>query len=317
MMPLLEVGVNGLRRCLGGSNGESGSLVFRYGPRAVVKGNKILLLLMSYTEPTGTPKPNSQGSWEAALHEGTVADSSGSKSITWTTSTTPSSPALNSTFTTEMGKKKWRSFVDNAGRGVVHKSKVFFPLVAVSSESGVRVCTVISLTERNGETAGGGTWSFSSGVPMAEGCVAATLLEWKEKLLMIAVTELRRYRLYGSADAGATWTEMTGTHAHLLGDFLNGVEPGEGDDFITATIDGTEVVLFARRWHSYDNATGATRSVLQLWVTDGRRLHPVGPISTEPPQSHDFSALLHTGDNGLFAMYERRDNTSSGLLLAP
>ncbi|RNE96561.1 surface protein-2, partial [Trypanosoma conorhini] len=49
-----------------GSDEQSGSPVFRYGPRAVVKDNKILLLLMSYTEPTGKQKPNSQGSWEAA-----------------------------------------------------------------------------------------------------------------------------------------------------------------------------------------------------------------------------------------------------------
>ncbi|RNE96865.1 trans-sialidase, partial [Trypanosoma conorhini] len=181
----------------------------------------------------------------------------------------------------------------------------------------MRVCAVVSLTEGNGETAGSGTWSFSPSVAVAEGCVAATLLAWKKKLLMIAVTELRRYRLYESADAGATWTETTGPHAHLLGDFLNGVEPGEGDDFITATIGEAEVVLFARRWHSYGNATGAIGSVLQLWMADGSRLHPVGQISTEPPQSHDFSALLYTEDNGLFAMYERRDNTSRSLLLAP
>ncbi|RNE98634.1 trans-sialidase, partial [Trypanosoma conorhini] len=231
-----------------------------------VKDNKILLLLMSYTEPTGTQKPPASGSWGAALYTGTVAGSGGANAITWTESTESSSSTLNSTFTTEMDAKKWRSFVDNAGRGVMHQGKVFFPLVAVSSESGVRVCTVISLTERSGVTAGSGTWSFPSSVAVAEGCVAATLLEWKKKLLMIAVTELRRYRLYESADAGATWTETTGTHAPLLGDFLNGVEPGEGDDFITATIGGTEVVLFARRWHSYDNATGAIGCVLQLWV---------------------------------------------------
>ncbi|RNE96866.1 putative trans-sialidase [Trypanosoma rangeli] len=314
-------------------------LGYLYGPKAVVKDDKILLLLMSYkglqgrrnkrsptpSSPRGPPSSQSQPptAWEVALYEATVADSSGTKSLTWTKSTqstesTSKDPShLKTVFTAAMKTHKWRSFVDNAGRGVVDKSKkVVFPLVAVSSESGAHVCTVLYST--NGGSAASRAWKFPSSGAVAEGCVAATLLEWGGKLLMIATDELQRYRLYESGGAEAAWKEVTGSHAYLLGDFLKGVERGEGDDFITATIDGAEVVLFSRQWHSYDDETKTIGSVLQLWMTDNKRMHPVGPIATDPLQSHEFSALLYAkDDNKLFAVYERRDNTSSGLIFAP
>ncbi|RNE94830.1 trans-sialidase, partial [Trypanosoma rangeli] len=136
------------------------SLGYLYGPKAVVKDDKILLLLMSYKESQGNRNQPPQASpstslspptgWEVVLYEATVAESSGTEPLTWKKPAEPpqtDSSNLRTVFTEAMNTHKWRSFVDNAGRGVVDKSKkVVFPLVAVSSESGAHVCTVLHST---------------------------------------------------------------------------------------------------------------------------------------------------------------------------
>ncbi|ESL05199.1 trans-sialidase [Trypanosoma rangeli SC58] len=131
-----------------------------------------------------------------------------------------------------------------------------------------------------------------------EGCVNPALLEWENgKLLMMASCRDGRRRVYGSKDKGETWTEELGTLSRVWG--ISGPSP-ESDfhgGFITATIDGKEVILLSE---SEDGSYHQQRG-LHLWLTDTNRIFHVGMISTAAKTAS--SSLLYMGGK-LHCLYE-------------
>ncbi|ORC85906.1 trans-sialidase [Trypanosoma theileri] len=121
------------------------------------------------------------------------------------------------------------------------------------------------------------------------------ILEWKEgNLMMIAQHNSGFHRVYQSSDLGKTWKESTSTFSRVWAS--TPVYPGRGsqNNFMTATIDGKDVILFAQSLDS----EGIER---HLWLTDNTRIYHVGVINKD---KEGIPCTLLFKDHKLYCLYE-------------
>ncbi|RNF27606.1 trans-sialidase [Trypanosoma conorhini] len=287
-----------------------------FGPKALVKDSKIYLLV-SKTVAADTSSSR-EDNWDLALIVGDVPGpvaEQGRKAVAW-----GEPRSLKSALAAEMtAPRPWEDLEPSRGaRGVaVGAATILFPLAGTTNDgTGTLACTVVYSDDN------GSSWKLHAAGAIAQGCEAATLLEWAGKLFMATLNSSysRHGKVYGSSDEGKTWNEAAGPFARLLGDAYALSMNHGGSDLISATIEKRSVLLYtttllSRTEPGGTSGRGTPRRVIHLWLSDGARTHDVGPISADDAGAALFSSLLYTKDE-LFALYTKKGDTSDILVFA-
>ncbi|EKF27600.1 trans-sialidase, putative, partial [Trypanosoma cruzi marinkellei] len=143
------------------------------------------------------------------------------------------------------------------------------------------------------------------------GCSDPSILEWKDKLMMMTACDDGRRRVYESGDKGESWTEALGTLSRVWGNKDKRHERGVGSGFITATMGDREVMLVTLPVYAKDGDKKENRNEkgeLHLWLTDNTHIVDIGPVSRNDDVS--ASSLLYksetNNDKKLIALYEKK-----------
>ncbi|EKF30752.1 trans-sialidase, putative, partial [Trypanosoma cruzi marinkellei] len=165
-------------------------------------------------------------------------------------------------------------------------------------------------------SSGTNSWKLSKGMS-ADSCGDPSVVEWKDKLMMMTACDDGRRRVYESGDKGESWTEALGTLSRVWGNKNGG--SGVRNGFITAKIGGVEndnnrdVILVTLPVYAKDNEKG----VLHLWLTDNTHIVDIGPVYGNNDAAASSLLYRRSGDNNeeLIALYEKKEGeeTSSGM----
>ncbi|EKF29417.1 trans-sialidase, putative [Trypanosoma cruzi marinkellei] len=147
----------------------------------------------------------------------------------------------------------------------------------------------------------------------ADGCSDPSVVEWKDKLMMMTACVDGRRRVYESGDKGESWTEALGTLSRVWGKKKDENVQRVRSGFITAPIgDGEKNVMLVTLpvYSKKENEKG--KGVLHLWLTDNTHIADIGPVSEEEENVTASSLLYKGGNNGdnekkdeLIALYEK------------
>ncbi|KAF5217444.1 hypothetical protein ECC02_009701 [Trypanosoma cruzi] len=212
--------------------------------------------------------------------------------------------------------------IGSGGSGVnINDGTLVFPVEGTKRNNGKTVSLIIYSSDI-------ASWTLSKGMS-ADGCGDPSVVEWKDKLMMMTACDDGRRRVYESADKGESWTEALGTLSRVWSSKHKGPAKGVTSGFITATIDGVDnnrdVMLVTLPVYSKKEKNGNNngKSVLHLWVTDNTHIVDIGPVSDDEDAA--ASSLLYKsgkdGDNKkeeLITLYEKKkdgeDAASPGMV---
>ncbi|PWU99823.1 putative trans-sialidase, Group V [Trypanosoma cruzi] len=275
-------------------------------PTTAVKGNDIYMIVGQYISKDC---PNSgAGGCGLLLVKGSVnSEDINNKKIDWKD---PES-SLQRLFDTQLGS--WTKLIGSGGSGVKMKDETLvFPVEGTkkAATDGEEVdAKTVSLIIQSKDTT---DWTLSKGMS-ADGCSDPSVVEWKDKLMMMTACGDGRRRVYESGDKGNTWTEALGTLSRVWGSNQEGSEKAVGSGFITATIvgvkDNRNVMLVTLPVYAEE---GNSKGVLHLWLTDNTHIVDIGPVSGDDDAA--ASSLLYksgeTDDNDekLIVLYEKQDS---------
>ncbi|EKF98082.1 trans-sialidase, putative, partial [Trypanosoma cruzi] len=110
-------------------------------------------------------------------------------------------------------------------------------------------------------------WKLSKGMS-ADGCGDPSVVEWKDKLMMMTACDDGRRRVYESGDKGTTWTEALGTLSRVWGSKQQGNEKGFRSGFITAALgddEGNNRNVMLVTLPVYSKEKDNSKGVLHLW----------------------------------------------------
>ncbi|RNF02921.1 trans-sialidase, partial [Trypanosoma cruzi] len=151
-----------------------------------------------------------------------------------------------------------------------------------------------------------------------DGCSYPSVVEWKDKLMMMTACDDGRRRVYESGDKGNTWTEALGTLSRVWSSkHKEGEGKAVGSGFITATFgDGDEqknVMLVTLPVYAKENQKENKKGELHLWLTDNTHIVDIGPVSGKDDDAA-ASSLLYKGvtsttddsNEELIALYEKK-----------
>ncbi|EKF29560.1 trans-sialidase, putative [Trypanosoma cruzi marinkellei] len=281
-------------------------------PTAVVEGGKIYMLVGQYS---GTPHDICQGENDATqlglfLVKGEIGvEKDKGKKIHW--NDTHSIPC--SLF--KHDQESWKRLVGGGGSGVKMKDgTLVLPVEGTkkinkensdATEKDEKTVSLIIYTLSSSTN-----WTLSKGMS-ADGCGVPSVVEWKDKLMMMTACDGSTRRVYESGDKGESWTEALGTLSRVWGNNQRRHERGVGSGFITATIDDVDdnrkVMLITLPVYAEDKENG----VLHLWLTDNTHIVDIGPVSGNNDAA--ASSLLYksakSGNNNedeLIALYEKK-----------
>ncbi|EKG02271.1 trans-sialidase, putative, partial [Trypanosoma cruzi] len=180
--------------------------------------------------------------------------------------------------------KSLTQLLGGGGSGVKLKDgTLVFPLEgtkkkkdADTEEDGKAVSLIIYSSDTN-------SWKLSKGMS-ADGCSDPSVVEWKDKLMMMTACDDGRRRVYESGDKGESWTEALGTLSRVWGNKHEKNVKRVRSGFITAKVgDGVEddnkknVMLVTLPVYSKEEGNG--KGVLHLWLTDNTHIVEIGPVS--------------------------------------
>ncbi|RNC55015.1 trans-sialidase [Trypanosoma cruzi] len=160
----------------------------------------------------------------------------------------------------------------------------------------------------------------------ADGCSDPSVVEWKDKLMMMTACDDGRRRVCESGDKGDSWTEALGTLSRVWGNKNKGPAKGVTSGFITATIDGADsdkrnVMLVTLPVYSSKDGEDNRKGELHLWLTDNAHIVDIGPVSEDGEDAAASSLLYKSGNNKkeeLIALYEKKkgdeDTASHGMV---
>ncbi|PWU99814.1 putative trans-sialidase, Group V [Trypanosoma cruzi] len=280
-------------------------------PTTVVKGNDIYMLAGKYTNKVTAPRQNDASDATQLgllLVRGSVnSDDTSKKKIDW--KDFESSPQR--LFDTQLGS--WTKLIGSGGSGVkMEDDTLVFPVegtkkaVEGEGEDGKTVSLIIQSKDTT-------DWTLSKGMSDG-GCGAPSVVEWKDKLMMMTACDDGRRRVYESGDKGNTWTEALGTLSRVWGSNQEGKAKLVGSGFITATIDGVDdknVMLVTLPVYAEEcNSKGK----LHLWLTDNTHIVDIGSVSGDDEDVAASSLLYKSVTSGtdeekkeeLVALYEKK-----------
>ncbi|RNC32191.1 putative trans-sialidase, partial [Trypanosoma cruzi] len=289
------------------------------GPTTVVRESNIYMVVGKYSRKGG--QGSDADDWGLLLVKGTVSDKESNKQIEWKdTSAVP---------TTTLGEQpsSLTGLIGSGGSGVKMKDgTLVFPLEGTKKKDDVDAgkdgkTTTVSLVLHLQDTK---NWKLSKGMS-ADGCSDPSVVEWKDKLMMMTACGDGRRRVYESGDKGESWTEALGTLSRVWGNKKDGEGKAVRSGFTTATIDGEDnrnVMLVTLPVYPKEKEKGE----LHLWLTDNTHIVDIGPVSGKDDDAA-ASALLYksvtsgTDDNNeeLVALYEKKkgdekENPSPGMV---
>ncbi|ESS55903.1 trans-sialidase [Trypanosoma cruzi Dm28c] len=153
-------------------------------------------------------------------------------------------------------------------------------------------------------------WKLSKGMS-DDGCSDPSVVEWKDKLMMMTACDDGRRRVYESADKGNTWTEALGTLSRVWGNNQKRHEWGVRSGFITSTFGDEQknVMLVTLPVYSKEKDNENEKGELHLWLTDNTHIVDIGPVSGEAEDVAASSLLYKSGNNNeekLIALYEKK-----------
>ncbi|RHW72638.1 trans-sialidase [Trypanosoma brucei equiperdum] len=262
----------------------------QYGPRAIVLKDKIFLLSLSSNKAKDVEPQEGAFDLEVKLFVGAIGGrgAEDGKVVKWNK---PSS--LTDTFKRPLLEHSWKEFFESGGKGAVVGDTILFPLVT-SAESGAKTC-IIARYKHESES-----WSFTPAKLDIDDCTEPSLLVWKKELLLVVAHQTKN-KMYRSVDVGMTWTDATEGERHALSNFQYHSDDDDRGDFVNMKVDGSDVILFAYR--AFFNSGNAGLRPLLLWVTDSKRTHCLGAISSGHLSILSFSALLYT-ESGVYSLHE-------------
>ncbi|EKF32636.1 trans-sialidase, putative [Trypanosoma cruzi marinkellei] len=275
--------------------GQERQFTSLYDTKAVAKDNKIFLIVTKSNfgkETSYTPLYDSEVDPELIVGE--VTGTEKGKHVLWTEPL-----SLKTKFEAQMTANSWKKLDGAHGaRGILtgEKKILVFPLVAtIEVEYGDKTLCTIIYSEDNGSN-----WEFPAAGVVSVDCNTVMLLEWEEKLLMVHLHRYWGRKVYESSDMGKTWKRAVRSSFRLLKDAAALDHFSISDDLMTATIENKNVILYTL----IPQRIGKTLGRFHLWLSDGRRVHELGPISEEVLISSTFSTLLYTMDE-LFVLYAK------------
>ncbi|RNF09492.1 putative trans-sialidase [Trypanosoma cruzi] len=294
-------------------------------PTTVVKGSDIYMLLGKYSRSSSDiPEEDDAGNWGLLLVRGEVGGKAGNKQIDWK-ETTDSSRAY---FGKELQPLK--RLIGGGGSGVkMNDGTLVFPVEATKKKKEKDEKTISLIIHNLAATP---SWKLSKGMS-ADDCSDPSVVEWKDKKLMMMTACDGRRRVYESADKGDSWTEELGTLSRVWGS-KKGVRSG----FITARIDGDgddnrNVMLVTlpvyAKTESEEKEKEKEKGELHLWLTDNTHIADIGAVSVEGDDVAASSLLYKSGKSGesetngkeeLIALYEKKgggDTPSLGMVSVP
>ncbi|KAF5215261.1 hypothetical protein ECC02_012068, partial [Trypanosoma cruzi] len=302
-------------KCPSQSTKQDGSKSFHSAhvsrPTTVVKGNDIYMLAGTYIrENVAVCQGKADAaSWGLLLVKGNVSEEK-EKGIVW--EVTDDLPCTSIVKLYE----SWALLIGGGGSGIkMDDDTLVFPLEAVKKDGTEteEKNNNVSLILYSKDTK---NWTLSKGMS-AYGCTDPSVVEWKNKLMMMTACDDGRRRVYESGDKGDSWTEALVTLSRVWGNNQKRHERGVRSGFITANIDGVDgakrtVMLVTLPVFSKKADTGGRgkeKGELHLWLTDNTHIVDIGPLSGDDDAAAS-SLLYKSGDNkeGLIALYEKKDD---------
>ncbi|EKF29628.1 trans-sialidase, putative, partial [Trypanosoma cruzi marinkellei] len=271
-------------------------------PTTVVKGSDIYMLAGNYSlkyEPNGHGSQKTQ--WGLLLARGNVSsDGNNGDRIYWN-----SIDALQ--VISNIQQDTLTRLIGGGGSGIKTKGDtLLFPVEGTKENEGKTVSLLLySKDARN--------WKLSKGMSDG-GCTNPSVVEWKNKLMMMTACDGGRRRVYESGDKGESWTEALGTLSRVWGNKKGEDAKDVGSGFITATIDGAEndekrdVMLVTLPVYAKEEK-GNEKGKLHLWLTDNTHIADIGPVSGNDDAAAS-SLLYKSGNNNedekMIALYEKK-----------
>ncbi|ESS62180.1 trans-sialidase [Trypanosoma cruzi Dm28c] len=275
------------------SQGRTKVLVSR--PTTVVIGNIIYMFAGTYSFEV-TDKAAAAAKWGILVAVGNVSnDGSSGKKIYWRdTSVIPWTDF-------EKQHESLTRLIGGGGSGIQMKDgTLVFPV------EGTKNGKTVSLIIYSSANASG---NLSKGMS-ADGCSDPSVVEWKDKLMMMTACDDGRRRVYEIGDKGESWTEALGTLSRVWGNKHEGHERGVRSGFITATIEERDVMLVTLPVYPKEKDNENEKGELHLWLTDNTHIADIGSVSGDDDAA--ASSLLYksagSGDanDKLIALYEKK-----------
>ncbi|RNC36084.1 amastigote surface protein 4 [Trypanosoma cruzi] len=266
-------------------------------PTTVVQGSDIYMLAGNYSW-TYEGKADSVFQCGLLLVKGNISNEADStnKSILW--KDTYDLPWISN----GRQEQSWTRLIGGGGSGIKTKGNtLLFPLEGKKKENG----KAVSLIMYSSDTAG---WTVSREMS-ADGCGDPSVVEWKDKLIMMTACDDGRRRVY-EFNLTESWTEALGTLSRVWGNKHKGNKKGVGNGFITATIEEKDVMLVTLPVYAKTESEENGKGRLHLWLTDNTHIVDIGSVSGDDVAA---SSLLYrsgksetNGKEELIALYEKK-----------
>ncbi|KAF5218351.1 hypothetical protein ECC02_008722 [Trypanosoma cruzi] len=267
-------------------------------PTTVVQGSDIYMLAGNYSWTYGG-KADSVFQCGLLLVKGNISNEAGStnKRILW--KDTYDLPWISN----GRQEQSWTRLIGGGGSGIKIKGDtLLFPLEGTKKEDG----KAVSLIMYSSDTAG---WVVSREMS-ADGCGDPSVVEWKDKLIMMTACDDGRRRVY-EFNLTESWTEALGTLSRVWGNKHKGNVKGVGSGFITARIEDRDVMLVTLPVYAKTESEENGKGRLHLWLTDNTHIVDIGPVSGDDDAA--ASSLLYrsgksetNGKEKLIALYEKK-----------
>ncbi|PBJ77099.1 trans-sialidase [Trypanosoma cruzi cruzi] len=271
-------------------------------PTAVVNGSDIYMLAGTYSfeaaDKAAADNKAAAAKWELLVAVGNVSnDESSGKKICW------KDTSVISWTDFEKQHESLTGLIGGGGSGVQMKDgTIVFP-VEGTKKNGKAVSLIYSSATESGNL---------SKEMSADGCGDPSVVEWKDKLMMMTACDDGRRRVYESADKGDSWTEALGTLSRVWGSPQSKSVKGVRSGFTTATFEDRDVMLVTLP--VYSNSKGKEKRELHLWLTDNTHIVDIGSVSGKDDDVAASSLLYKSAENGdqgnkeeeLIALYEKK-----------
>ncbi|EAN93300.1 putative trans-sialidase [Trypanosoma cruzi] len=266
-------------------------------PTTVVKESDIYMLVGRCSR-TAAGKKSGANDGGLLLAKGNVSGESSNKRIYWN-----GIDALQSTYNTQ--HESLTRLIGGGGSGVKMEDGTFlFPVEATKKDEKTVSLILYSKDTQN--------WKLSNWMS-ADGCSDPSVVEWKDKLIMMTACDYGRRRVYESGDKGDSWTEALGTLSRVWGNKHDENVKLVRGGFITAKIEDRDVMLVTLPVYANEKEKEKEKGELHLWLTDNTHIVDIGPVSGEDDAAAS-SLLYRSGKsetNGkeeekLIALYENK-----------
>ncbi|KAF8288549.1 putative trans-sialidase, Group V [Trypanosoma cruzi] len=277
-------------------------------PTAVVKESDIYMLAGKYSRnAAAVGQVGGADGWGLLLVKGEVSDAGESKKIDWKDTKRLQWKPLGGT------NDSLTELIGGGGSGVkLTDDTLLFPVEATKNDKKTKIFLLV-IDPRDIPN-----WTLSE--MSADDCGDPSVVEWKDKLIMMTACDDGRRRVYESGDKGKPWTEALGTLSRVWGNKQDEKVKLVRSGFTTATIDDVDdkrtVMLVTLP--VYSNEKGNVKGKLHLWLTDNTHIVDIGPVSGEGDDAA-ASSLLYKSAEGedkkeeLIALYEKKDEDEASL----